>query len=169
MRSEIAEALNVLGLPPEDLAPVRLMQYRPILHRILTTFTHYGALGRNKLWLWEGFKGETHAVPLSAPVGYRCLDRLIPADERVWLVVEDWNGDKRDGQYWLFEGRVATVRAVLEEVFPFEYYVVDKHYDWLLCETHHNVLIAVGQSMVDRLRQFEGTSPEGTAALSPES
>lgn len=159
MRNEIAQVLSTLGLPTGALTPVRLGQYRPILDRILNDFTVYGTRGRDRMWLWEGFKGESHAVQLPDPVGYRWLSRLVPADERVWFIVEDWGGQKRDGHYWLFEGSVAAVTAVLEEVFSFEYYVVAKDYGWLLCHTHHNVLIAVGQPMVNQLQHLEGVSP----------
>nr|WP_180969996.1 DUF6756 family protein [Deinococcus planocerae] len=44
------------------------------------------------------------------------------------------------------------MKAVLDELFLFEYYIVDKGYGWLLCETHHNMLIGVGQLIVERMQ-----------------
>lgn len=164
MRSEIADAAKALGLSSDDLAPVRSPRYRPVLDRILETFTVYGTRGRDRTWLWEGFKGEAHAVGLPRPEGHLWLGRLVAPDERVWFMTEDRTGRKRDGRHWLFEGRSDAVVAVLGELFLFEYAVVAKDYGWLLCETHHNVLIAVGPSMVERLRRLEDADLPGTDA-----
>lgn len=158
MRADIATAMEALQLPPEDMVTVRSTRYSAVLSRILETFTVYGAQGRDHPWLWEGFKGEHYAVYLDAPEGYRWLPRLLPPDERVWLLTEDWERRKRDGHYWVFEGRVGTIEAVLGELFAFEYYIVDKKFEWLLCKNHHNVLIGVGSHIIERLQAAEGTS-----------
>ena len=157
MRAEIATAMRALQLPPENLVTVRSTRYSAVLSRILETFTIYGVQGRDHLWLWEGFKGEHYAVYLDAPEGYRWLPRLLPPDERVWLLTEDWERRKRDGHYWVFEGRVGTIGAVLGELFAFEYYIVDKKLEWLLCKNHHNVLIGVGSHIIERLQAAEAT------------
>lgn len=161
MRSEIATALKTLQLPSDDLVALRLTHYHPILNRILETFTVYGVRGQDHAWLWEGFKGEHYAISLPSPSTHDWLTHLVSSEERVWFFVEDWQGDKHDGNYWLFEGRIATIKAVLDELFHFEYYIVNKDLRWLLCETHHNVLIGVGQFMVDRLRVFQESQVKG--------
>lgn len=159
MRTEIATVLKALQLSPDDLAAVRANQYRTILHQILETFTVYGTQGRDHLWLWEGFKGEQCTVHLEEAKGYRWLPRLLPPNQRVWLLTEDWDRQKCDGNYWLFEGRVETIEAVLGGLPAFEYYIVAKNFQWLLCETHHNVLIGVGPYIVDRLRAVNNLPP----------
>lgn len=157
MRADIATAMKALQLPPEDLVTVRQTHYGAVLNQILETFTVYGSQGRDRPWLWEGFKGERYAVYLGEPEGYRWLPRLLPPDERVWLMTEDWDGQKRNGHYWVFEGRVGTIEAVLGKLFAFEYYIVAKNFEWLLCENHHNALIGVGSRMIGRLQAAEGT------------
>jgi hypothetical protein len=164
MRTEIATALQALNLPPEDLVAVRPNQYRPILNRIFETFTVYGAQGRDRLWLWEGFKDEYYAVHLSEPEDCHWLPRLVPPDERVWLLTEDGDRQKHDGNYWLFEGRVGTIETVIQELFAFEYYVVAKNFQWLLCETHHQMLIGVGSHIIERLRAAESQPHQSTGA-----
>ncbi|WP_202630522.1 DUF6756 family protein [Deinococcus alpinitundrae] len=122
MRTEISAALKALHLPAEDMVAVRSNRYRTILSRILEAFTSYGAQGRDRLWLWEGFKGEQYTLHLKEPKGYRLL-WLVPPDEQVYLLTEDWGRQKHDGNYWVFEGRAGAIEAVLRELFAFEYYI----------------------------------------------
>ncbi len=154
--------MEALHLPPEDLVAVRPTQYRAVLNRILETFTVYGAQGQERLWLWEGFKGEHFALPLDEPGGWHWLSRLVPPDEQVWLLAEDWDGQKLEGNYWLFRGRVGAIGAVLRELFAFEYYIVAKDFQWLLCETHHNMLIGVGTHITERLKAAAKLSPSSS-------
>jgi hypothetical protein len=49
-------------------------------------------------------------------------------------------------------------------MYGFEYYIVSKKFEWLLCENHHDILIAVGQPMVEkmeRLLSHIGNLPSG--------
>lgn len=150
MRDHIAEASRAAGITPDDLAPVRLTQYRQVLGRILDTFTTLGSREKNHLWLWENFKEPRYVIP--AEPNHDLLGSLTNSGQRVWLVVEDWDGNKKDGNYWVFEGRIEAIEAVLKESFFFEYYIVEKNYAWLLCETHHNMLVGVGETVVEAMK-----------------
>ena len=47
-------------------------------------------------------------------------------------------------KFQLHKGRIKSIELVLGEMHPFDYYLVSKKYNWLLCETDHSVLIALG-------------------------
>ncbi len=100
------------------------------------------------LWWWNGYlKGPVHSVLLPGwPVD--ALHKLIPLREKVWFIAEE---DK----FWLFEGNVESIQKVLAECYSFEYYIVSKKYEWLLCENHHDVLFGVGEFIIEKLKQVE--------------
>ena len=100
------------------------------------------------LWWWNGYlKGPIHSVLLPDwPAGE--LHKLIPLHEQIWFIAED---DK----FWLFEGDIKSIQKVLSESHAFEYYIVSKKYEWLLCENHHEVLFGVGEIIIEKLKQIE--------------
>jgi len=54
------------------------------------------------------------------------------------------------------QGQVKLVQTIIAEAcYIDELYLVSKKYDWLLCINHHDVLIATGRTMPDKLRQLE--------------
>jgi hypothetical protein len=69
----------------------------------------------------------------------------------VWFVAEARSPSKKNGNFWLYESTMETIAPVLQRVQPFEYYVVSKKFEWLVCENHHGQLIASGEPMASRL------------------
>ena len=41
---------------------------------------------------------------------------------------------------------------MLGEITHFEYFLVPKKLDWLLCENHHEVLYGVGEPIIEKLK-----------------
>ncbi|GGK24425.1 hypothetical protein GCM10008955_17520 [Deinococcus malanensis] len=164
MRAHVREALQDAGLSHSDLVPVRLTRYQAVLERVLETFTTFGVRGENRLWLWEGFKGSRVSTPVED--GPSVMAQLLAPHDLVWLLLEDWEGTKKRGNYWVFEGEVQSVTAVLKHLFHVEYYVVDREFAWLLCENHHGVMTAVGRTMPERLQAWVA-SPYSPAPLKP--
>ena len=148
MRDQITEAMKTLDIPPEGLKPVSLHRYEEILISILEKFTTLGKAGLSSLWWWESFREPVSWLKLEdAP---SVLERLVSPDEYVWFVAED-NGGKQRGNFWLYEGKIRPIVSVLGELFHFEYYIVSKKLEWLLCENHHNILMGVGQPAIERM------------------
>lgn len=154
MRDDILEVAAALGIAPAAFSPLSPTAWKGVLDTVLDQFTTLGPEGRPHPWLWNHLKGDTVAVQMPDHGGYLRLTQLIPPDERVWFLTEDWDG-KAGGHYWVFEGRLDAAVALMDELFAFEYYVVSKDYGWLLCENHHDVLIGVGQPITDRLGRMD--------------
>jgi len=100
------------------------------------------------LWWWEALREPVTFRQHADPIGI--VEKIMPGDEAVWLVAEAAE-NKAEGNFWLYEGTVASVCAVLRECPAFEYYVVERAMNWLLCENHHGFLIASGQPATARL------------------
>ena len=71
-------------------------------------------------------------------------------DERVWFIAEDF----APPEYSVWEASVRDIQAVVAECYGFEFYVIQQQFRWLLCENHHNAVIAVGAEVEDRLRAY---------------
>lgn len=147
IRDEINEVKKTLNLSDDELNLTRLTKYQEILHSIREKFT---TLKANKIrnWWWDSFinpyfyfypKNINHALAF-----------LVPEKESVWFVIDDET--KTLEPYWLYEGKIHSIIAVLNELPFCEYYIISKHLDWILCENHHNILIGCGDSMIEKMK-----------------
>jgi hypothetical protein len=51
---------------------------------------------------------------------------------------------------------VKAIQTIINEAcYIDELYLVSKKYDWLICINHHDILIATGQTVPDKLRELE--------------
>ena len=145
------EAIKALGINPDTLVAVRLTQYDAVLGKILETFTTLGQRGKNNSWLWEHFRGQQAVYSTRGRNNLDALESLIADNKRVWFLAEDWEGNKKRGNYWLFEGSPDSIVSVIRELHHLEYYSAAKDFSWLICENHHNNLIGVGELMCNRI------------------
>lgn len=71
---------------------------------------------------------------------YRELPHLVynPAD-KAYLLVEEGN------KFWIFEGYLERISDLLDEGLCYsDYYIVDKHYEWMITENHEDIVLFVG-------------------------
>ncbi|GAB3740404.1 hypothetical protein GCM10027594_20370 [Hymenobacter agri] len=146
LKHELQQTAAALGLPSIAFRAVGITEWESIMKKIEDKFV--SARYDTVLWWWSGYlRGPVHSVLLPGlPV--EALDKIIPLHEQVWFVAED---DK----FWLFEGDIKSIQQVLAESHAFEYYIVSKKYEWLLCENHHDVLFGVGDIIIEKLKQVE--------------
>lgn len=146
-REHITEAAKALGLESR-LSLVAPNRYQGILERIIAARTLLHKSATSALWWWEALR---EPVAFTQPAdSVEALKRLVTPNESVWFVVEA-GGPKKSGNFWLYESTIEVICAVLREIPACEYYVVSRKLDWLLCENHHDVLIASGAEMVARM------------------
>ncbi len=153
-RSQLDAVRVSAGVANVDFRLVGLHQYEAILLKIIAHFTTLGRSGLNALWLWDSFQEPKFARADCPPMCTAMLRKLVPAEEAIWFVAEDSGRQKEHGNFWLYEGHIDAIAAVLDEAWLFEFYLVSKKFEWLLCENHHDVLIAVGEPMVGKLREM---------------
>ena len=158
-RADIEEAVKAANLSANTFKLVNLHEYEPILVSILERFTTLGKKGVNYSW-WGSLKEPHASIHVAYPPGI--LQELVPPQERVWFVAEDWQRTKRRGNFWLYEGTVAAIAELLGEMHGFEYYIVSKKFKWLLGEDHHGVLIGVGQSVIERIEYLKSSRENAT-------
>ena len=158
LKHELLQTAATLGLPTTAFRAVGITEWEPIMKRIGDKFV--SAQYDKLLWWWNGYlKGHVHSVLLpNWPAGE--LHKLIPLDEQVWFIAEN---DK----FWLFEGNIESIQKALAESYAFEYYIVSKKYEWLLCVNHHDVLYGVGNIIIENLKQVEQQLANKTHQFTP--
>src|SRR5437764_6211066 len=159
-RELLTEAVKSLELEAR-LKLVEPHRYQRIFERIIACRTTLDKSATSALWWWESLREPVAYVQPTDPVAM--LKGLVPQSEPVWFVVEA-NSSKKLGNFWLYESTIEPICAVLQELPPLEYYIVGKKCEWLLCENHHNHLIASGEPMATRLAQAPNPSIERTSS-----
>jgi hypothetical protein len=144
---QIKKAARALGFGLERFRLLPADEAATVYHSALCHFVRSG----NPRWWWEYFPAST-GVHFASGDGWRHLVSLVPdSNERVWFIAEDFVSP----EYSVWEGDTCDIQAVIGECSDFEYYIVQNQFRWLLCQNHHDVVVAVGQDVEDKLRQYE--------------
>lgn len=142
---EINQAVARLGLSASAMRPLLPPQSLTVFSAALDHFVASG----DRRWWWEDFRLSGKSVSYDDAQGWRRLPKIAPnADELVWFIAED---DSLP-HYPVFETTPNVASLVIGECYGFEYYLIAKDLSWLLCETHHNVMCAVGAPVEVRLQ-----------------
>ncbi len=137
VKTEIEQAITTLNLKPTE---IRLVADVETLY--LDLLKHFVKSGDRKWW-WEDFKQEsfyfkTYQFP------FKELIHIIPKEaDTAWLMIED---DQED-HYPIYNCKSSIIGELIAECSAFEYYVIDKNKQWLLCENHSDQLIGVGKQL----------------------
>lgn len=148
-RDWITAGAKTLGLESK-LRLVEPHRFQGILERVIGERTHLGKDAISALWWWEALREPVSFAQVPDPI--KTLEQLLPVGESVWFIAEA-RGQKEIGNFWLYEGEAQVICAVLRECPAFEYYVIDKKMKWLVCENHHDLLIASGEPMASSLSE----------------
>lgn len=144
LESEIERASKELLLPAGALRRLQGVEQTAVLKSVLDAFV----IDPKVTWWWAHLRQPGVSVTLEAGDGWRLLARVAPSpNAAVWLVTHD-EGPEAPA---LYETSPAIAQAVIGECCAFEYYIVDQSFSWLICENHHNVVIAVGAPVEGRL------------------
>ncbi|MCF1715979.1 hypothetical protein L0U88_15165 [Flavihumibacter sp. RY-1] len=139
VKDEIQNAINKLRLDESSIRLLDTASGKKIFDECIKYFVQSG----DRRWWWENFKLPSYSViGLDYPFTY--IDSIIPLyDGNVWLIAED----DQEPFYPVYDCDPKVIKDIIGECFSFEYYIIDKEKEWLLCENHHNVLIAIGDKL----------------------
>lgn len=139
---EISNAIKTLNFTDKEVSLLDLDSGKKLYFELLDFFVSSG----DRRWWWEDFKMESFDfVDYDKP--FEKLNDIIPdLEKKVWLMVEDAQKE----YYPIYNCEPSIIGQIIGECFGFEYYVIDKNMDWLICENHHNRLIGLGQKLKDK-------------------
>lgn len=137
LRDEITKAVRDKSIAGFEF--VRLTKWDDVLNRIADKFLRSGTRDLMSIWLWENFRDPITSEQSENPQQW-LRNYLDPSGDYWFLATEE------DGKYWIAEATGGAIIRVIEEMYGFEYYVVDREMKWILCENHHGVFIRSDQS-----------------------
>lgn len=141
---EVNKAISLLNLQGE----IHLADQNGVLY--LELLNHF-VKGGDRRWWWESFKLESESIAFEDDKGFERIISLVPdPSEVVWFIVED----DQLPYYPIFECSVSSAVSIIGECFGFEYYLIPKNKNWLICENHHNYVIGVGNKITKRLSSY---------------
>lgn len=141
---EIAKALESLSLFERDFRRLPDPEAKTLYVELLDTFVD----GGDRRWWWEALKQEQTSIQFDDNKGFERIPLLVPdSRESVWFIAEE----AQMPFYPIYEATPETITKVLGECYAFEYYIVPKSKEWLLCENHHGYVIGVGNAVKERL------------------
>lgn len=147
VKDEIRNAIRKLGLKESDIRLLPDEQGLATFNAVLSCFVTSG----NRRWWWEDFRFPSTSVHFSDQKGFERIGEVVPSKrEKVWFIVEE----DQLPFYPVYEATPEAIQAVIGECYGFEYYLIAKDLKWLVCETHHDGLIAIGTEVEKRLQQF---------------
>jgi len=151
LKDDLLKIAKSLGIKPDEFEAVGIYEWPAIMKKIEEAFVIKKNHNTRFNWWWESFKEPQYGINVeSHPYDY--LHRLIDKTEKIWFVACDSNKDP--SKFWLFQGYIEPIQKVLDEHYQFEFYIVSKKYEWLLCVNHHDNLIGLG-SIISKLQLIE--------------
>lgn len=141
---EIENALRVLSVPSISFRLVPNDEGHVLYQELLSQFV----TGGDRRWWWESFTNPSISKTIEDGKGFKKITELVPdPNEVVWFIVEE----DQLPFYSIYEATPATIQRVIGECYAFEYYIIPKSMEWLLCENHHNRMIGIGNQITARL------------------
>lgn len=153
LRKEIEKIRKDFGLTYNQFQPLGLNDWEEIEEKVYQTFCKLTSYKSRPVWLWNYFKLDTVSISTEQKP-YLYLGKLIDNSEPFWFFVNETVNEA--DKFWFYQGQVKAIQTIIAEAcYIDELYLVSKKYDWLLCINHHDIIIATGQTMPDKLRQLE--------------
>lgn len=153
LRKEIERARHALRLTDTNFLPLSAIEWKQVEETVYSQFCKINSTQR-PIWLWDSLNTLSPVIKLSLDYWTEpVLTQLLQPMRRVFLYVSEvYKGQEK---FWWYEGTVAAIQAVLQEVKGLdEWGVVDKKYNWLLCSTHHDDLVGSGEQIVNAMKQL---------------
>ncbi len=154
IRAEMIQLKTQFNLTDEEfrvLSPYN--DHKGIEEGIYQNFCKISGAKNRPMWLWECLKQEVYSVNLpKLPESY--LSELINNNESIWFGALGTVREK--SKIWFYEGKIQVIQNLLSEICHFdEFYFISKKYEWLICINHHDILIATGGDMPNKLANLE--------------
>ena len=151
LRAAIYNVKKTHTIPNEHFKEVSPLNHEAIFKKINSTFLTTRQYNDSHYW-WRNYKNLDHyGIHFKDRFAFEQLEKIVPITKALfWFVASEQNG-----KYWLYESDLESIKLILSEMYGFEYYLIDKKYQWILCENHHDILIGMGAIITRKLWLFE--------------
>ena len=154
LRTNIEEIRKELEIPYENFREVKYYFYKDILKQIGEQFTNLGKRATQYSWMNHDLKGDVVSfMPKSEEEVPEILKLIISDNSKLWFIGAETKNEQP--KYWLYESDLDSAIAIIYNMYLFDFYLVDKKYNWLISEEHHGVLVSVGEPVASNLRLYK--------------
>jgi hypothetical protein len=107
--------------------------------------------GSGYRWWWEHFTGPYESQEVLGTAALRMWQAIVPDRNESLLLIA------AEEEPWpVYEGTAVDLALLLADCPHFEYYITPKSFEWLIAESHHNVVYSVGEAVASRMRVYSG-------------
>lgn len=115
----------------------------------------YGKINKNGLY-WSniegGFREDMDKIYSFVEgsknhASYEWIESLteIVGCEKIYLFLEE---DRQTAKYWIAECAPSIVHLIINDaIYPADYYITNKKFDWLITENHHDIVQFIGKGL----------------------
>ncbi|WP_207431205.1 DUF6756 family protein [Sabulibacter ruber] len=147
-KDNLLKLARALAFKPDEFDAFGIYEWPAIMKRVEKEFIiKINSNTQFNQWR-ENLKSPQLGLALENPIAP--LSLLIDRNEKVWFVACDSYRDPT--KLWLFQGYIEPIQRLLESHYRFEFYVISKKYEWLLCADHLNNLIGLG-TIIPKIQQ----------------
>jgi len=155
LRSEVIEYCQENKISEDDFRFLGIYEWENVYSKVLEHFVDE-RYARNHGLYWSntdnGFKESIEKIyTFQEGVGnnssYEWIEKLpeIVKCEKVYLLLEE---DKQRTKYWIAECSTKIVCDIINEaIYPTDYYITDKKFNWLITENHHDIVQFIGKGL----------------------
>lgn len=155
LRSEVTEYCKENKISENDFMFLGIYEWKNVYSKVLEHFVDE-RYARNHGLYWsnteDGFKRNIERIysfreGVENHVSYEWIEKLpeIAKCEKVYLLLEE---DKQHTKYWIAECSTKIVHAIINEaIYPTDYYITDKKFNWLITENHHDIVQFIGTGL----------------------
>ena len=144
--SLIEDAVAELKLGNDSIRTLSKTESSAVLSKITSHFL----TDQNALFWWEFLKLPSQSWTPESD-SYHYLNQIVPdSGEPIWLIPTD------DDENPVFETSTSTATQIIGECAAFEYAICNLELNWLIIENHHDCLIAVGDTVIEKMNQLAG-------------
>jgi hypothetical protein len=147
---DVARAISELGLASK-LEAVLAGEARRLYDAIEARF----ASSTRARWIWEHFRTPGVSYQLAGDGVFGALAEIVPSATALLLYFPGSDEDVVAA----YRGTIDAIVAVIGDCSFHEYVVSPLGAEWLVCENHHGVVIAVGEPVESRLRSLSPATP----------
>ena len=137
IRDELQEVINAEALSGIEFVNIRKWQW--VLNRFAENILINGVDDLKYIWLWERFREPVQSVQLENSID--AVNSVLKGSDVFWFIATD-----EDGKYWVLSGTGSRIISLLNSMRCFEYYILTKDIESVLCENHHGVLLWKGKA-----------------------
>jgi len=146
LRDDILQAARDVSVSADAFHVLSSGDAAAVVSRMLATFVDQP----KRTWWWEGFVPPGVRRPSPDPIS-SFLQVLVPDAAECLFLLTTPDDEVPES---VFSASAATIASVIDECYRFEFVVLHPSFSWLICESHHGVLYAVGEPVRTRLESL---------------